>query len=122
MASARSAASGLAPLAASDAEARIAELAARYSLEVSSRSARDLDACLTHLERGSDVYINFIAGDDPVAHVRDHEAIAGTCRVPSLRAVQSRLHGEGQLLEPRRPHRTGSRNRPAPADHERDGA
>lgn len=50
--------------------ARIAALAKGYSLEVSSRSARDLDACLTHLEKGSDVYINFIAGDDLGAKVR----------------------------------------------------
>ena len=49
---------------------RIAALAKGYSLEVSSRSARDLDACLTHLEKGSDVYINFIAGDDLGAKVR----------------------------------------------------
>ena len=53
-----------------DLGARIVALAARYSLEVSSRSARDLDACLTHLEKGSDVYINFIAGDDLGAKVR----------------------------------------------------
>lgn len=59
---------GAAPLA--DLGSRIAALAKGYSLEVSSRSARDLDACLTHLDKGSDVYINFIAGDDLGAKVR----------------------------------------------------
>ena len=50
--------------------ARVASLARGFSLEVSSRSARDLDACLTHVEKGTDVYINFIAGDDFGAKVR----------------------------------------------------
>jgi methylenetetrahydrofolate reductase (NADPH) len=59
---------GAAPPA--DLGSRIAALAKGYSLEVSSRSARDLDACLTHLDKGSDVYINFIAGDDLGAKVR----------------------------------------------------
>jgi methylenetetrahydrofolate reductase (NADPH) len=67
-----------APAPASDIGARIAALAQRYSLEVSSRSARDLDACLTHLEKGSDVYINFIAGDDPAAKVRCAAALAAS--------------------------------------------
>lgn len=63
---------------ASDLGGRIAALAQRFSLEVSSRSARDLDACLTHLEKGSDVYINFIAGDDPAAKVRCAAALAAS--------------------------------------------
>jgi methylenetetrahydrofolate reductase (NADPH) len=64
--------------AASDLGARIAALAKGYSLEVSSRSARDLDACLTHLEKGADVYINFIAGDDLGAKVRCAAALQGS--------------------------------------------
>jgi methylenetetrahydrofolate reductase (NADPH) len=66
------------PLPAGDATARIASLVANYSLEVSSRSARDLDACLTHLERGSDVFINFIAGDELGAKVRCAAALAAS--------------------------------------------
>lgn len=58
--------------------ARVAALARGFSLEVSSRSARDLDACLTHLEKGSDVYINFIAGDDLGAKVRCAAALRGS--------------------------------------------
>jgi methylenetetrahydrofolate reductase (NADPH) len=61
-----------------DLAARIAALAKGYSLEVSSRSARDLDACLTHVEKGSDVYINFIAGDDLGAKVRCAAALAAS--------------------------------------------
>jgi methylenetetrahydrofolate reductase (NADPH) len=74
--------------AASDLSARIAALAKGYSLEVSSRSARDLDACLTHLEKGSDVYINFIAGDDLGAKVRCAAALraSGFCPVPHIGA------------------------------------
>jgi methylenetetrahydrofolate reductase (NADPH) len=68
--------------------ARIAALAKGYSLEVSSRSARDLDACLTHLEKGSDVYINFIAGDDLGAKVRCAAALqaSGFKPVPHIGA------------------------------------
>lgn len=71
-----------------EAAARIAGLANRYSLEVSSRSARDLDACLTHLEKGSDVYINFIAGDDLGAKVRCAAALktSGFRPVPHIGA------------------------------------
>ena len=74
--------------APADLGARIAALAARYSLEVSSRSARDLDACLTHLEKGSDVYINFIAGDDLGAKVRCAAALraSGFRPVPHIGA------------------------------------
>jgi methylenetetrahydrofolate reductase (NADPH) len=57
---------------------RIAALAQGYSLEVSSRSARDLDACLTHLEKGSEVYINFVAGDDLGSKVRCAAALAAS--------------------------------------------
>ena len=71
-----------------DLGARIAGLVNRYSLEVSSRSARDLDACRTHLERGSDVYINFIAGDDLAAKVRCASALraSGFRPVPHIGA------------------------------------
>jgi methylenetetrahydrofolate reductase (NADPH) len=74
--------------APADLGARIAALAAHYSLEVSSRSARDLDACLTHLEKGSDVYINFIAGDDLGAKVRCAAALraSGFRPVPHIGA------------------------------------
>ena len=74
--------------APADLGARIAAIAARYSLEVSSRSARDLDACLTHLEKGSDVYINFIAGDDLGAKVRCAAALraSGFRPVPHIGA------------------------------------
>ncbi|MGH7006274.1 MAG: hypothetical protein ACREIP_20195, partial [Alphaproteobacteria bacterium] len=76
MTTARSAAPGTTPPADTGIEARIAGLAAQYSLEVSSRSARDLDACLTHLEKGSDVYNNYIAGDDLGAKVRCAAALS----------------------------------------------
>ena len=68
--------------------ARVAALAKGYSLEVSSRSARDLDACLTHLEKGSDVYINFVAGDDLGAKVRCAAALkaSGFRPVPHIGA------------------------------------
>lgn len=71
-----------------DLGARIGALARGYSLEVSSRSARDLDACLTHLEKGSDVYINFIAGDDLGAKVRCAAALraSGFRPVPHIGA------------------------------------
>ena len=74
--------------APADLGARIAALASRFSLEVSSRSARDLDACLTHLEKGADVYINFIAGDDPGAKVRCAAALkaSGFRPVPHIGA------------------------------------
>ncbi len=79
---------GAATSAASDLAPRIAALAKGYSLEVSSRSARDLDACLTHLEKGSDVYINFIAGDDLGAKVRCAAALraSGFNPVPHIGA------------------------------------
>lgn len=98
------------PGAPGDLGARIAALAKAYSLEVSSRSARDLDACLTHLEKGSDVYINFIAGDDLGAKVRCAAALraSGFRPVPHIgaRHLQSaaalddllaRLAGEAQV-------------------------
>ena len=74
--------------ASADLGARIAALAKGYSLEVSSRSARDLDACLTHIEKGSDVYINFIAGDDLGAKVRCAAALraSGFHPVPHIGA------------------------------------
>jgi methylenetetrahydrofolate reductase (NADPH) len=83
---AKTAAAG--PAAPNDLAARVAALAKGYSLEVSSRSARDLDACLTHLEKGSDVYINFIAGDDLGAKVRCAAALgaSGFRPVPHLGA------------------------------------
>jgi methylenetetrahydrofolate reductase (NADPH) len=93
---------------AADVARRVAALAAGYSLEVSSRSARDLDACLTHLEKGSDVYINFIAGDDLGAKVRCAAALqaSGFRPVPHIGArhlksraqlddLLARLAGEG---------------------------
>jgi len=74
--------------APADPAARIAALAKGYSLEVSSRSARDLDACRTHLEKGSDVYINFIAGDDLGAKLRCAAALraSGFRPVPHIGA------------------------------------
>lgn len=73
---------------AADLAARVAALAQGFSLEVSSRSARDLDACLTHLDKGSDVYINFIAGDDLGAKVRCAAALraSGFRPVPHIGA------------------------------------
>lgn len=89
MATARSASPGSTGTEASPPDgARIAALVARYSLEVSSRSARDLDACRTHLDKGSDVYINFIAGDDLGAKVRCAAALraSGFQPVPHIGA------------------------------------
>jgi methylenetetrahydrofolate reductase (NADPH) len=88
MAKQKSTASGIATPPAGEAEMRIAALAAGYSLEVSSRSARDLDACRTHLEKGSDVYINVIAGDDLGAKLRCAAALraSGFAPVPHIGA------------------------------------
>lgn len=79
---------GPAPAGAGGSEARIAALAAGFSLEVSSRSARDLDACRTHFDKGGDVYINFIAGDDLGAKVRCAAALraSGFRPVPHIGA------------------------------------
>src|SRR5262245_60958039 len=71
-----------------DLAARIAALGHGYSLEVSSRSARDLDACRTHVEKGSDVFVNCIAGDDLAAKVRCAAALkaSGFRPVPHIGA------------------------------------
>ena len=50
------------------------------------------------------------------------KAAAGRAGVSLLRPVQSRLRGEGELLQPRRAHRAGAQDGQAHADHERDGA
>ncbi len=76
---------------------RVTALVKGYSLEVSSRSARDLDACLTHLEKGSDVYINFIAGDDLGAKVRCAAALRGSGFHPVPHIGARHLHSESQL-------------------------
>ncbi|MCW5774198.1 MAG: hypothetical protein KIT16_21325 [Rhodospirillaceae bacterium] len=88
MARQRVASSGTPAPPSGETETRIAALAAGYSLEVSSRSARDLDACRTHLDKGSDVYINFIAGDDLGAKVRCAAALrsSGFRPVPHIGA------------------------------------
>lgn len=97
MAAARSASPRPAPLAAAGTEGRIAGLAAGFSLEVSSRSARDLDACLTHLDKGSDVYINFIAGDDLGAKVRCAAALAANGFRPVPHIGARHLKSEAEL-------------------------
>jgi methylenetetrahydrofolate reductase (NADPH) len=83
--------------ASDDLALRVAALAKGYSLEVSSRSARDLDACLTHLEKGSDVYINFIAGDDLGAKVRCAAALAGSGFRPVPHIGARHLESAAQL-------------------------
>jgi len=97
MATLRSAFPGPVPAAPADTAARIAALVAGFSLEVSSRSARDLDACLTHLEKGSDVYINFIAGDDLGAKVRCAAALAASGFRPIPHIGARHLKSEAQL-------------------------
>ena len=83
--------------AAGEPAARVASLARGFSLEVSSRSARDLDACLTHLEKGSDVYINFIAGDDLGAKVRCAAALKASGFRPVPHIGARHLHSAAQL-------------------------
>ncbi len=85
------------PRAPPDLAERIAALAKGFSLEVSSRSARDLDACLTHLEKGSDVYINFIAGDDLGAKVRCAAALRASGFHPVPHIGARHLKSEAQL-------------------------
>jgi len=97
MAAARPVSTGSPPSAARGAEDRISSLAANFSLEVSSRSARDLDACLTHLEKGSDVYINFIAGDDLGAKVRSAAALRANGFVPVPHIGARHLQSTAQL-------------------------
>lgn len=97
MAAARPVSAGPAPNARTGSEDRIAGLVADFSLEVSSRSARDLDACLTHLEKGSDVYINFIAGDDLDAKVRSAAALRASGFVPVPHIGARHLKSEMQL-------------------------
>ncbi len=84
-------------VSAADLAARIAALARGYSLEVSSRSARDLDACLTHLEKGSDVYINFIAGDELGAKVRCAAALSASGFRPVPHIGARHLRSAAQL-------------------------
>lgn len=83
--------------APADLAARIAAFAKGFSLEVSSRSARDLDACLTHLEKGSDVYINFIAGDDLGAKVRCAAALGASGFNPVPHIGARHLASDAQL-------------------------
>ena len=85
------------PRGPAEISARIEALAKGYSLEVSSRSARDLDACLTHLEKGSDVYINVIAGDDLGAKVRCAAALRGSGFRPVPHIGARHLKSEAQL-------------------------
>jgi methylenetetrahydrofolate reductase (NADPH) len=55
--------------------AAIGALVDGYSIEVSSRSPKDVDACANHLQPGTDVYISFIAGDTPGASVATAAAL-----------------------------------------------
>ena len=51
-----------------------------------------------------------------------HEGDQRATGLPLLRPVQSRLPGEGELLEPRRAHRPRAQDGQAHAAHQRDGA
>jgi methylenetetrahydrofolate reductase (NADPH) len=55
--------------------AAIGALVEGYSIEVSSRSPKDVDACAAHVPPGSDVFISFIAGDAPAACVATAAAL-----------------------------------------------